>query len=395
MEMSDRRRKVFVAMSGGVDSSVAAALLKQAGHKVTGVFIHGWEPTRFAKVNSGQAPIACDWRAERRTALRAAATLDLPLLTVDASKEYETLIVEPMIADYRAGRTPNPDVLCNRLIKFDFLWRFAQVHGAAMLATGHYARMKRDNDSLKRDSDFPAPGQRGEVAIKSLPRLLVSADKEKDQTYFLWTLTQDDLAHTLFPIGDYRKTKVRELAKHFCLPNAAKPDSQGLCFVGPLNFKTFLRSYLPLKFGPVQDEEGREIGEHDGTHFYTIGERHGFRVTAQTPNTPPLYVITKDVMKNILIVAAKPSISAEVKKEILRDRINWISGTPTPTQASKLKARIRYRASLVDCQVENLRDHTARVAFTQALFGATAGQSCVFYDSTGTVCLGGGVIVEG
>lgn len=390
MVAKNKKKKVFVAMSGGVDSSVAAALLKQEGHEVTGVFIRGWEPPRFTTVNSGQASVACDWREERRSALRAAAHLGLSLLTVDASEEYRSRIVEPMIADYRAGRTPNPDVLCNRLIKFDFLWRFAQTRGAEMLATGHYARVKqkRDNDFAKRDSDFPAPGRGGKVARKSLSRLLVSADHEKDQTYFLWTLTQNDLAHTLFPVGGYHKSEVRTLAKKFGLPNADKPDSQGLCFVGPLDFKEFLRAYLPIKPGVVNDENGKEIGEHDGAHFYTIGERHGFRVTAQTPDSAPLYVIAKDIAKNILVVSAQPFISASARSEIILDRTNWINGPPPSDKI--IKARIHYRASLVTCRVENLTGHRARVTFTKPIFGSTPGQSCVFYDHQ--VCLGGGVI---
>ena len=382
----NKNRRVFVAMSGGVDSSVAAALLKQEGHEVTGVFFRGWEPylspsTSLDSVrdkslgtnHSGQVGVICDWREERRSALRAAAVLGIPLLTHDASEEYRQKIVEPMIADYRAGRTPNPDVLCNRLIKFDSLWNFAQAHGAEMLATGHYAQKK---------------------LLGSSCQLLASTDKNKDQTYFLWTLTQTDLAHTLFPIGGYHKKKVRELAKYFKLATANKPDSQGLCFVGQLDFKNFLRAYLPITFGPVRDEAGKVIGEHDGAHFYTIGERHGFRVLAHTATTAPLYVIAKEVKTNTLTVSAKPLASAGARSEIKLTGVNWISGVaPLPNQT--LKARIRYRSPLSSCRVEVLAgdQKKAQVIFNQPIFGATPGQSCVFYDADEKICLGGGVIV--
>ncbi len=293
-----------------------------------------------------------------------------------------------MIADYRAGRTPNPDVWCNRLIKFDSLWNFAKAHGAEMLATGHYARVTRDND-------FPAPGQQGEVATKSLSRLLTSNDHEKDQTYFLWTLTQADLSHTLFPIGGYHKKKVRGLAKHFRLANADKPDSQGLCFVGPLDFKTFLRSYLPVAVGPVRDETGKIIGDHDSVHFYTIGERHGFHVTAQTPTVSPLYIIAKDLVTNSLIVSPRPLASAGARSEINLGEVNWISGA-APTIGQILKARIRYRAPLVSCRIKILSadQNQAQVLFDQPIFGVAPSQSCVFYDTDEAVCLGGGVIIE-
>lgn len=384
-------KKVFVAMSGGVDSSVAAALLKTEGYEVVGVFIRGWEPPQFITATLNQNQIACNWREERRSALSAAARLGIPLLTCDASEDYRSQIIEPMIADYRAGRTPNPDVLCNRIIKFDFLWRFAKDHGADMLATGHYA-------TIRCGSTVSTPGRRWEVVVTAPPQLLMSLDKNKDQTYFLWTLTKTDLTHSLFPIGNYHKSQVRTLAKRFHLTNAEKPDSQGLCFVGQLDFKAFLRTYLPIKLGSVCNETGEKIGEHDGVHFYTIGERHGFRVTTQTPEPLPLYVIAKNVEKNVLTVSPQPLQSAETKKEIMLDQANWISAVP-PQPHEKLKARIRYRAPLVDCQISNLANNRVTVTFTRPLFGATPGQSCVFYNfhditslTVEPVCLGGGVI---
>lgn len=369
-------KKVFVAMSGGVDSSVAASLLQKAGYEVTGVFIKIWLPTLSA----------CDWREERRDAMRVAARIGVPLITLDLSKDYKKLVIDYLLREYRAGRTPNPDVMCNKEIKFGIFYREAMKRGADFIATGHYA-------SLRCGDDFPAPGQGGKVATKSLPQLVTSADKNKDQTYFLWTLSSEILSKTLFPIGEYKKSKVRQLAKKFGLSNADKPDSQGLCFLGQIDFKDFLTEHLPIKLGPVCNEEGKKIGEHNGAHLYTIGERHGFRVTARTSNTTPLYIIAKDIKKNILIVSAQPTASQSVRREVNLNSVNWIAGAP-PAPSQTIKARIRYRAPLLACRVASLPGNRARVTFLQPLFGATLGQSCVFYDSRGVTCLGGGVIIE-
>ncbi len=272
-------KKVYVGMSGGVDSSVAAALLKEEGYEVVGVFIKIWLPELSN----------CDWRAERRDAMRAAAKIGIPLSTLDLSEEYKKLVIDYLLREYKLGRTPKPDVMSNKEIKFGLFYRAAIARGADFVATGHYA--------LRRGSDLLAPGKRGEVADRPLPRLGVSKDKEKDQTYFLWTLTPEILAKTLFPIGDYKKSEVRKLATKFGLPNATKPDSQGLCFLGPVDFKDFLAQHLPEKIGQVLDEKGEVVGEHRGAHFYTIGERHGFTLFKQRPDETPRYIVAKD-MKN-------------------------------------------------------------------------------------------------
>lgn len=357
--------KVFVAMSGGVDSSVAAALLKKQGYDIVGVFVKiaGFTPSGVE---------GCDWREERRDALRAAARIGIPLVTLDLSAAYKKLVIDYLLKEYRAGRTPNPDVMCNKEIKFGVFYREALKRGADFVATGHYVKKK---------------------LLGSSCQLLVSADKDKDQTYFLWSIKPDVLKHCLFPIGDYQKSEVRKLAAKFGLSNADKPDSQGLCFLGQINFKDFLAGYLPKKKGQVLNEEGKEVGEHNGAHFYTIGERHGFRVTAKTPDTSPLYVIAKDLVKNILVVSNQPRASVAARSEIVLDSVNWISGTP-PLLAETIKVRIRYRAPLVSCRVECPTEDRARVIFTKPLFGSTPGQSCVFYDSRGIVCLGGGIIIE-
>ncbi len=357
----ERSRRIFVAMSGGVDSAVAAALLKKQGYDIVGVFI---------KIEVAEG---CGWREERRDARRAAAVLKIPLLTLDLSREYKQSVIDYLVRESAAGRTPNPDVMCNKEIKFGVFYREALKRGADFIATGHYVR--RDDS-----------------------RLLTAKDTDKDQSYFLWTLTPEILSHTLFPIGKYQKPEVRKLATNFGLPNAKKPDSQGLCFLGPIDFKDFLAQYLPKKKGKVLNEKGKEIGEHDGVHFYTIGERHGFRLTEQTPNTAPFYIIVKDIKKNILIVSAQPTTSQAARREIKLNSVNWISGAPPPRDKI-IKARIRYRAPLVACRVESLAGRRARVIFTKPLFGPTPGQSCVFYDyrgsshfSGGQACFGGGVI---
>ncbi|MBI4136044.1 MAG: tRNA 2-thiouridine(34) synthase MnmA [Candidatus Vogelbacteria bacterium] len=351
------RQKIFVAMSGGVDSSAAAALLKQQGHDLTGVFIK-------IEVANG-----CGWREERRDALRAAAVLRIPLLTLDLSREYKRSVIDYLVREYAAGRTPNPDVRCNKQIKFGAFFDEARRRGADLIATGHYARKQ---------------------LLGSSCQLLASKDQNKDQTYFLWTLTPDILAHCLFPIGDYKKAEVRRLAEKFGLPNARKPDSQGLCFLGQIDFKDFLAQHLPKQKGVVLNEKGERIGEHDGAHLYTIGERHGFRVTAKTSASAPLYVIAKDLAKNILVVSNQPLTSASARKEISLNSVNWINNTPAPNKI--IKTRIRYRAPLTSCRVKSLSNSRAQVTFLQPLFGPTPGQSCVFYDSRGRVCLGGGVI---
>ncbi len=330
-----KKGKVVVGMSGGVDSSVAAALLKKEGYDVVGVFI---------KISVPELS-NCDWRAERRDAMRAAAKIGLPLLTLDLSEEYKKLVIDYLLREYKAGRTPNPDVMCNKEIKFGVFYREAMKRGVDFVATGHYA--------IRRGDNFPAPGQRGEVATKSSPRLLTSRDKNKDQTYFLWTLTPEILAHTLFPIGEYKKSEVRKLAAKFGLPNAAKPDSQGLCFLGPVDFKDFLAQHLPEKVGQVLNEKGEVVGEHKGAHFYTIGERHGFTLFHQTPDEAPHYIVGKDVKNNTLTIAPKIS---ELKidnlggREIVLKEVNWIGRSPK--SSDKLMARCRYRAPLVPCHIE-------------------------------------------
>ncbi len=346
--MQKSQGKVFVGVSGGVDSSVSLALLKDAGYDVVGCFIRTWQPDF----------IECTWKEERRDAMRVCAKLGVPFITIDAEQEYKELVGEYFINEYRMGRTPNPDVMCNREIKFGVFLRYALAHGADYVATGHYARTKD-------------------------AKLLAGIDKSKDQSYFLWTLTPDQLSHTLFPIGHLEKTEVRKLAEKYDLPTAMKKDSQGVCFMGPIDMKEFLAHYIEKKRGEVLDIDGNVIGYHDGALFFTLGERHGFTITSKGTDDSRLYVVDRDLEKNTLTVSTNDIKSEKSNKRIILESINWIV---PPLEGKKYGARIRYQQVLQDCFVEG---HT--VTFDIPQDTATSGQSIVVYD--GDVCLGGAIIV--
>ncbi|MBI2482252.1 MAG: tRNA 2-thiouridine(34) synthase MnmA [Candidatus Vogelbacteria bacterium] len=356
------RELIYVGMSGGVDSSVTAALLKQAGHEVVGVFARGWEPA------NEELARACTWREERREAMRVSAHLDIPLITLDTSQEYKQKVVDYMLAEYQAGRTPNPDILCNQEIKFGVMLEAVLKAGATKLATGHYAQVEEET---------------GQYILKT------SNDPEKDQTYFLWTLTQSQLKNILFPVGGYTKEAVRKLARKSKLPNADKKDSQGLCFVGQVDVKDFLQAELGKKSGRVLNKKGEVIGEHDGALFYTIGERHGFTINNQTPNQEPLYVISKNIKANTITVASAPSDkSKNTSSKIELEKVNWVSGV-VPSQTN-LTCRIRHRGDFLPCKLE-VKDNKTTVILATSRSDIAPGQSLVLYDVT--TCIGGGVIV--
>lgn len=347
-------------MSGGVDSSVSAALLKKEGYEVVGVFIRAWEPEMPGFV--------CAWREDRREAMRAAAHLDIPLITLDLSREYKEKVVDYMIREYQEGRTPNPDVMCNKAIKFGVFFDWAIKNGTDLVATGHYAQIKQNKKT-------------------GFYEMLESKDKNKDQTYFLWTLTQKQLAKTLFPVGKFQKEEVRKLAEKFKLPNSKRKDSQGLCFIGKIDFKDFLRTVIPENPGEVVTTGGQVIGAHDGVNFYTLGERHGFKVTADNPEQKPYYVVAKKPEENQLVVSAEPEKIADEKKEIKLEKISWTAGEPKLDQ--KYQARIRYRQELQVCTFKKEGENYA-VVFQTPQATAAPGQSAVVYDRG--VCLGGGII---
>lgn len=354
---SGGKKKVFVGMSGGVDSSVSAALLKRDGFDVTGVFIKVWQPEWLAGTSE------CTWREDRLDAMRVAAQLEIPFITLDLEKEYKQEVVDYMVAEYKAGRTPNPDVMCNRYVKFGGFYTWAMKQGADFVATGHYARSESG-------------------------KLVMGDDQNKDQTYFLWTLTKQEIERTLFPVGNIEKPEVRKLAKEFGLYTAEKKDSQGLCFIGKIDVKEFLSHYIPQKRGDVMNAHGKVIGHHDGAFFYTIGERHGFTITEKTPHDGPQYVFKKDIEKNVIWVSEK-SPEGELpngKTEVELKNVNWIGGFPGAGKT--VKARARYRAPLEDVLINSENS----VTFTKPQFTLSPGQSLVIYD--GDNCLGGGIIVE-
>lgn len=367
-----RGGRVFVGMSGGVDSSVSAALLKKAGFDVTGVFIKVWQPDW----------IECNWREERIEAMRAAAHLDIPFITLDLEKEYKEGVIDYMIREYGAGRTPNPDVMCNREVKFGAFWKWAQKQGVEYIATGHYAQNQVDPNEAH--------------------TMLVSKDLNKDQTYFLWTLTQEDLRHVLFPVGHMTKDEVRAAAQKFKLPNAAKKDSQGLCFIGKVDVKEFLQHYITAQPGKVLNESGKVIGEHPGALLFTIGERHGFTITVKTPNDAPYYVIAKDTEANTIMVSNRETKNAPgdaediTRTSVNLTRVSWVHESPKVGET--LSARTRYRETLQTITIVSIDEQaqTADVRFAEPQQTITSGQSLVFYKETeknGRVaCVGGGII---
>lgn len=342
------KKKVFVGMSGGVDSSVSAALLKEKGYDVTGVFIKVWQPDF----------VECTWKEDRLDAMRVASILDIPFITLDLEKDYKQEVIDYMIEEYRKGRTPNPDVMCNREVKFGAFYRWVKEQDKnAYIATGHYA--KHNGASL-----------------------LTSADENKDQTYFLWTLSRDILPWIMFPVGDIEKSDVRLLAKKFNLPVATKKDSQGLCFVGTIDIKTLLKQYIEEKNGNVLDEKGEVIGVHTGVMFYTLGERHGFTITKKKTDDSPYFVIAKD-FKNNTITVSHNSVRESSGDTVFLSSCNW---TMKLEKNKIYDARARYRAPRVKVVCDS--DNSFRIIENDCI--ATPGQSLVIYD--GDICIGGGII---
>ena len=357
MPKNKLKTRVFVAMSGGVDSSVAAALLKKAGLDVHGIHIKMWS----------DPSVPCLFKEDRLEAMRAAAHLGIPFETWDLTKEYRKAVVDYMIREYKAGHTPNPDVMCNKEIKFGVFLKRALERGADFVATGHYVRLRRK---------FQIPNSKFQI--------FRAKDVNKDQSYFLWTLTQNQLRHCLFPVGDYTKPQVRKLAKKLGLPNAEKKDSQGICFIGEIDVREFLKKFIPSRPGIIRTTKGKVIGKHEGLAFYTIGQRQGLGIGGGIP----YYVAAKDFKKNELIVAVGPYDEKLFSKELTATDINWISGKE-PKFPLKCKARIRYRQPLQNCRVKKTGKRI-KVIFTKLQRAVTPGQSIVFYK--GQEMLGGGVI---
>ncbi len=345
-------------MSGGVDSSVAALLLLQSGYEVTGAYMKQWSDS---KELSG----VCTWKDDRRDALRVAAHLAIPLLTLDFEKEYRKWVVKYMFDEYRRGRTPNPDVYCNKFVKFGFWMEKARELGFDYLATGHYAQLEKVGRTVK---------------------MLEAKDKEKDQTYFLHQLSQEQLSHTLFPIGHLKKSQVRALAKKYKLPTAERAESMGICFIGEVPMKDFLQQKIKPKKGKIITTSGEKIGVHEGLPFYTIGQRHGF---SQAGGTEPLFVVGKNMKKNELIVGNEDD-PALYQKEIRLEDVHFISGQ-APKFPLQCLVRMRHRQKLQTVSlVRGKKVFEVMLHFKKPQKAVTPGQFAVLYKDG--ECLGGGVI---
>jgi tRNA-specific 2-thiouridylase len=403
-------------MSGGVDSSVTAALLKERGYDVVGVYMHNWDRDD-----------GCDPDLDRRDALKVALKLRIPFKVFDFRREYRREVMAYFYREYAAGRTPNPDVICNRQIKFGaFLERAVDELGVDYIATGHYARIiEAGNWKMEAGSDarssglensslqFPASSRASSIQTQASDyRLLKGVDSNKDQSYFLWTLTQKQLAKTLFPVGGMTKKEVREKARQRGLPVAAKPDSTGICFVGDVNIREFIKKRLPEKPGEIVDMEGNVLGRHPGAHFYTVGQRQGLGIGGGIP----YYVVSTDVDQNLVIVAPR-SHPAHYSSAMVVGDVNWVAGG-APSLPLECSVKIRYRQEDVSAQISRrprvFRDSPqdplriskinrganpmARcgkplgllVVFAEPQRAVTPGQSAVFYR--GEELLGGGVI---
>ncbi|HEX3896689.1 MAG TPA: tRNA 2-thiouridine(34) synthase MnmA [Rudaea sp.] len=351
---------IVVGVSGGVDSSVAALLLKQSGGDIAGMFMQNWEEDeRFGECRAEQ---------DRADAIRVCGRLDIPFHARNFAAEYWDRVFGHFLDEYRAGRTPNPDVLCNREIKFKTFLDHARALGADKIATGHYARIDE---------------------VDGRYRLLRGKDPNKDQSYFLYTLGQEQLAHTLFPVGELPKPHVRQLARDAELPTHAKKDSTGICFIGERDFREFLGQYIPAQKGEMRTPEGDYVGEHDGVMYYTLGQRTGLGIGGRRDaSSEPWYVVGKDIADNLLFVAQGNETKWLHSRCLRGSELSWVAG-PAPAGDFTCTAKTRYRQADQACRV-TLTDGECIAEFDEPQRAVTPGQSIVFYR--GDECLGGAVI---
>ncbi len=354
--MGNIKIKVAVGLSGGVDSSVAAFLLQQEGYDVIGYYMKNWS-TDIGKFK-------CPWKEDHEYALRVADHLKIPIYTLNFEKEYKERVVDYLFEGYKKGITPNPDIMCNKEIKFKLFLDKAIKISADLIATGHYARIKEDKNNIY--------------------HLLKGKDGNKDQSYFLYTLNQYQLSKTLFPVGEYDKPEIRRIAKRAKLPTAEKPDSQGICFIGEVNISEFLKTQIKPQVGDIITTDGKKIGTHDGVYYYTIGQRKGIGIGGGVP----YFVVSKNIEKNQLIVAR-----GSWSEELFYDSCDVTNLTWTNTEPKlplKCSVKTRYRQQDQECEI--LKDKkNIKAVFKQKQRAITSGQSAVFYKKD--ECLGGGIII--
>lgn len=352
---------IVVAMSGGVDSSVAALLLKRAGFRVSAIFMKNW--------NEPDTDGRCEWEDDVSDVLSVCETLGIPVNTHDLSQAYWDGVFEEFIDEYRQGRTPNPDVLCNREVKFKAFIERAKSIGGDLIATGHYAKIR---------------------AVGDTSELLKGTDRNKDQSYFLYSIDQPALARSVFPLGGLEKTAVRRMAARAGLVTHAKKDSTGICFIGERRFRTFLSNYLPAQPGNIRSVGGNILGQHEGAAFYTLGQREGLGIGGvRGAREGPWFVVAKDVPNNELIAAQGHEHPLLMCTSLTADNLSWVSDV-APMVPFECSAKTRYRQPDQNCVITAIDSTTAKVEFSRPQRAVTPGQSVVFY--AGDCCLGGGII---
>ncbi|MDG1074234.1 MAG: tRNA 2-thiouridine(34) synthase MnmA [Methylophilaceae bacterium] len=359
-----KSKKVIVGLSGGVDSSVTAMLLKQQGYEVTGLFMKNWEDDDNDEY--------CSSKQDLLDAVAVADKLDVEIEAVNFSKEYKDRVFANFLAEYKAGRTPNPDILCNAEIKFKAFLDHAMEMGGDLIATGHYAQVREN------------PLKAGHY------QLLKADDGSKDQSYFLHRLNQAQLSKTLFPLGQYLKREVREMARQAGLINAEKKDSTGICFIGERPFQEFLQRYLPKNPGEMKTSEGKVIGQHEGLMYYTLGQRQGLKIGgSRDSNGEPWFVAAKDMVNNELIVVQGHDHPLLLNDGLKASQLHWISGE-APETNWVYASKTRYRQPDAPCEIDAISNEEMDIRFGQKQWAITPGQSAVVYESN--VCLGGGII---